>query len=63
VKDPRDLEQFGAIVRHLLDHPEEANTLGSAGHDRALHEFLPDTSLEQWQQVVVQAMQGSAEQR
>jgi trehalose synthase len=55
VKDPRDLEEFGAIVRALLDDSAGAQRLGTAGHERAVQEFLPDSSLEQWQQVLVAA--------
>jgi trehalose synthase len=56
VKDPTDLAAFGAVVRELLDDPEEARRLGQAGHDRALEEFLPDIHLRQWQQVLMQAI-------
>jgi trehalose synthase len=55
VKNPRDLEEFGAIVRALLDDSAGAQRLGTAGHERAVQEFLPDSSLEQWQQVLVAA--------
>ena len=56
VHDPTDLAEFGAAVRSLLDDPAEAARLGLAGHDRAVAEFLPDTSLGLWQQVLLGAM-------
>ena len=56
VKDPTDLAEFGAAVREMLDDPLAAGRLGAAGHERAVEEFLPDTHLAQWQQVLLQAM-------
>lgn len=56
VADPRDLRAFGTAVRELLDHPEEAARLGTAGHDRVVDAFLPDSSLARWEAVLVEAM-------
>jgi trehalose synthase len=57
VRDPHDLQEFGAMVRGLLDDSAESRRLGLAGHERAVQEFLPDSSLEQWQRVLAAAMQ------
>jgi len=56
VDPPDDLERFGDLVNQLLQDPDYARALGDAGRQRAIQEFLPDTSLEQWQQTLVQAM-------
>jgi trehalose synthase len=56
VRSPYDLDQFGAAVNGLLADPDRAKQIGEAGRQRAIREFLPDTSLELWQQTLVQAM-------
>jgi trehalose synthase len=56
VPDPQDLVAFGAAVRSLLADPTEARRLGRAAHERAVAEFLPDTSLERWQVVLGAAL-------
>jgi trehalose synthase len=59
VSSPHDLVQFGGAVRRLLDEPDLAAAMGRAGRQRAIDHFLPDTSLEQWQRVLVTAMGAS----
>jgi trehalose synthase len=56
VRPPSDLEQFGAAVSRLLADPPRAKAMGEAARQRAIREFLPDTSLAQWQRVLVQAI-------
>ena len=56
VRPANDLVQFGAAVNRLLADPVAAKEMGEAGRRRAIQEFLPDTSLGQWQQVLVKAM-------
>ncbi|MDH4160831.1 MAG: glycosyltransferase, partial [Actinomycetota bacterium] len=56
VADPTDLAEFGAAVSGLLADPAAARELGRAAHDRAVADFLPDTSLELWQEVLMTAM-------
>jgi trehalose synthase len=40
LKDPRDLEEFGAAVRRLLEDPDLSARLGQAAHERVRQEFL-----------------------
>ena len=56
ISSPHDLDQFGNAVRRLLDDPVAAAAMGAAGRQRAIDRFLPDTSLEEWQSVLVTAM-------
>jgi trehalose synthase len=56
VSDPSDLAEFGAAVNSLLEDPEGARALGRAAHERVVADFLPDTSLERWQEVLITAM-------
>jgi trehalose synthase len=56
VSDPTDLAEFGAAVSDLLGDRAAARRLGKAAHDRAVDDFLPDTSLELWQEVLMTAM-------
>jgi trehalose synthase len=48
LEDPRDLSAFGRAVRGLLDHPEEAATMGRRAHRRVKAHFLNDRHLLQW---------------
>ena len=59
VSDPADLVEFGTKVRSLLDDPGLASRLGEAGRRRVVERFLPDTSLEEWQAVLITAMKAS----
>jgi len=59
VRNPYDLEGFGDALNRLLIDPTYAKSLGEAGRQRTIEQFLPDTSLELWQQTLVQAMSSS----
>jgi trehalose synthase len=48
LQDPRDLSAFGRAVRELLDHPEEAATMGRRAHRRVRAHYLSDRHLLQW---------------
>jgi trehalose synthase len=53
VQSPRDLNEFGATVSRVLHDPDLAKRLGEAGRQRAIDQFLPDTSLGQWERLLV----------
>ena len=55
VSDPRDLKSFGSAVVHVLQDREWADRLGRAARQRAIDVFLPDTSLDLWNDAVVSA--------
>ncbi|MFZ0325155.1 MAG: glycosyltransferase [Actinomycetes bacterium] len=59
IDPPQDLAEFGDAVRRLVSDPAQARAMGEAGRARAIAEFLPDTSLEAWQQVLVTALSPS----
>jgi trehalose synthase len=46
--DPADLAAFGAHVRWLLDHPDEADQMGQAGHERVREHYLGDRHMLQY---------------
>lgn len=56
VAAPHDLAQFGEAVNKLLDDPDLARALGEEGRRRAVEHFLPDTSLGQWQELLVRVI-------
>lgn len=56
VSSPHDLAQFGDAVKRLLNDPRLAAQIGAAGRQRAIDDFLPDSSLAQWQQLLVDAL-------
>ena len=43
--DPRDLEEFGAAVRRLLDNQDEANRMGRAAHAYISEHYVGDLHL------------------
>ena len=47
VENPRDLKTFAATLGRVLDDPELASSLGSAGRARVMSDFLGDRHLEQ----------------
>jgi trehalose synthase len=53
IQNPVDLKEFGTQVRRVLDDPELTQRLGNAGRDKVIDEFLPDTSLREWQRLLV----------
>jgi trehalose synthase len=58
IPDPRDLEAFGRAVLHVLEDPDLAARLGAAARQRVIEVFLPDTSLDQWNEAVLSALKG-----
>jgi trehalose synthase len=57
VASPSDSAEFGNAVNRMLDDPSYAEKLGEAGRRRAIEYFLPDTSLAEWQALLVPIMQ------
>jgi trehalose synthase len=56
VHSPRDIGEFGSAVNRVLEDPELARRLGEGGRRRAIELFLPDTSLGQWEELLVGLM-------
>lgn len=56
IPDPRDLEAFGRAVMQVLNDPALAQRLGAAARQRAIDVFLPDTSLDLWNEAVLSAL-------
>jgi trehalose synthase len=50
--DPADLVAFGAAVESLLDDPSRADAMGAAGRGHVIDNFLPDTHLARWTELV-----------
>ena len=48
LRDPRDLEGFGALLTRLLEAPSEAVRLGTNARQRIVDQFLPDRQLLQY---------------
>jgi len=48
VENPQDLKSFAATLGRLLDDPDLASRLGSAGRVRVMSDFLGDRHLEQY---------------
>ena len=48
VHDPRDLAEYGAAVRSLLDDPDEAVRIGNAARERVRARFLGPRHLLQY---------------
>jgi len=59
IPDPRDLESFGRSVLRVLADPEWAQRLGAAARQRTIDVFLPDTSLDLWNEAVMSAVEGA----
>jgi trehalose synthase len=53
--DPTDLPAFGAAVTSLLQDPRRRAEIGTRAHDSVVERYLPDSSLEQWAEVVLAA--------
>lgn len=56
VESPHDLAEFGASLNRVLDDPTFAARLAEGGRRRAIDYFLPDTSLGQWEELLVSVM-------
>jgi trehalose synthase len=56
IRNPADLEEFGAAVQALLDDPQMAEQQGHAGYERCRTEFLPDRHLLQWGELLRRLM-------
>jgi trehalose synthase len=56
VQDPLDLAEFGKAVTGLIQNPAVAADIGAAAHQRVIDYFLPDSSLDDWNEVVLAAM-------
>lgn len=53
--DPHDLRATGQAIAKLLADPVGAAQMGAQGHAAAVNQFMPDTSLLSWAQVVEDA--------
>ncbi|HEX5016620.1 MAG TPA: glycosyltransferase [Actinomycetes bacterium] len=60
VESPTDLAEFGSDVSRLLDEPGLAKKLGEAGRATVIDQFLPDTSLGRWQELLVPLLDKAA---
>jgi len=56
IADPRDLQGFGHAIVGLLGDPVTAQRIGRAARQRAIDVFLPDTSLDMWDDAVLSAI-------
>jgi trehalose synthase len=52
VQHPDDRAEFGGAVNRLLSDASLAARLGAAGRETVTEKFLPDTSLDQWHQLL-----------
>ncbi len=56
VADPRDLEAFGTSLNGLLADDEARDRIGAAARRRVIDVYLPDTSLDLWNEAVLSAI-------
>ncbi|MFN8125654.1 MAG: glycosyltransferase [Candidatus Nanopelagicales bacterium] len=61
VADPRDLEAFGGDLVALLHDPTAAERIGRAARRRVIDVYLPDTSLDLWNEAVLSAIKHAAD--
>jgi trehalose synthase len=52
INDPRDLAEYGALVRGLLDDPERAEAIGAAARVKVRDHFLAPRHLMQYAELV-----------
>jgi trehalose synthase len=52
LRDPTDLGVFAERLAELLGAPARLTTMGVLAHERVVHNFLPDTQLGRWSQLV-----------
>jgi trehalose synthase len=53
VRDPTDLEDFASLLCRVLEDGELADRLGDAAYRRAVDEFLVDSHLTHWLEVIL----------
>ncbi len=58
LRDPADLDTFGALVARLLESPEEAERFGANALDRVSELFLPDRQLTQYASLLEHLLDG-----
>jgi trehalose synthase len=58
LRDPADLDTFGALVARLLESPEEAERFGANALDRVSELFLPDRQLTQYASLLEHLVDG-----
>ena len=58
VRNPLDLVEFGDDINRLLGDETMAKTIGAAGRESVIDQFLPDTSLGEWQALLVRLLSG-----
>jgi trehalose synthase len=51
LRDPRDLREFGAAVRRLLDNPDVADRMGRAAREHVRTAYVGDRHLLQYAQL------------
>jgi trehalose synthase len=57
--DPRNLEQFGAAVRRLLDNHDEAHRMGQSAHTYVSEHYVGDLHLLRYARLFDAMMSGS----
>jgi trehalose synthase len=50
--DPTDLNDFAETLGQLLGAPERLDAMGTRAHERVVDNFLPDTQLARWRQMM-----------
>ncbi|MFL6288937.1 MAG: glycosyltransferase [Actinomycetes bacterium] len=60
VREPQDLKEFGSAVNRLLGDEPLSKDIGAAGRESVVEQFLPDTSLGQWQALLVGLLDGAS---
>jgi trehalose synthase len=58
VSDPHDLVAFGAAVSGLLNDPGRRAELGTQGRQSVIDNFLPDSSLTAWGELMAAVLEG-----
>ena len=58
LRDPADLDTFGALVARLLESPEEAERFGANAFGRVSELFLPDRQLTQYASLLEHMVDG-----
>jgi trehalose synthase len=52
LRDPTDMAAFAGKLAELIDQTERLATIGKNAHERVVDQFLPDTQLRHWSEVV-----------